>query len=462
MKTDVQAQLKDYWQVVYDATPEIVEADVREPRAIAVVPQERSIRLRPVWVAASAAAFVLVVVGGVGLITMTGSEELAPAAPAAETALLEGTWQRTVIDPDGVGDWAVHFEDLQATSHGLVAAAVMDGVWMSTDGTDWHQALAVPYEASDLPIETPTPPLTVPPPAGLVESYVRLVTEYDGTLYAVGSMATGINTPEMESRLVVWRSEDGEEWEDITLEDAAGGTTPLPSVIMAAEDALLVFTEDGAVYRSEGGETWIRFEPDQTGLTSAPVAIARFGGEYVAIVATEIGQSTISSVITSHNGTSWTQVPDSEFPADHYPYGPFVEFDGFLYLGGLTFLDDAAGAVWRSPDGHTWTQVDLRIRAPLGSSGDQELPAMYGVTNLIVTPDGMLVVGLNSPSNDQDQIVLLATTDGIDYEPVIDNVEVFSQAIVTAGTLFEGRIVMVGNSYPSGEAELAYQWVWTR
>ncbi len=202
MKTDVQAQLKDYWQVVYDAAPEIVEADVREPRAIAVVPQERNIRLRPVWVAASAAAFVLVVVGGVGLITMTGSEELAPAAQTVETALLEGTWQRTVIDLDGVGDWAVHFEDLQATSDGLVAAAVMDGVWMSTDGTDWHQALAVPYEASDLPVETPTPPLTVPPPAGLVESYVRLVTEYDGMLYAVGVMGTGINTPEMESRLV--------------------------------------------------------------------------------------------------------------------------------------------------------------------------------------------------------------------------------------------------------------------
>jgi hypothetical protein len=73
----------------------------------------------------------------------------------------------------------------------------------------------------------------------------------------------------------------------------------------------------------------------------------------------------------------------------------------------------------------------------------------------------MLVVGLNNPSNDQDPIVLLATTDGIDYEPVINNVEVFSQATVTAGTLFEGRIVMVGHSRPSGETELAYQWVWT-
>lgn len=89
---------------------------------------------------------------------------------------------------------------------------------------------------------------------------------------------------------------------------------------------------------------------------------------------------------------------------------------------------------------------------------------MYGVANLIVTPDGMLVVG-ETPGEAVDQfsrrIVLLATTDGIDYEPVIDNVEMFSQATVTAGTLFEGRIVMVGNSYPSGEAELAYQWVWT-
>ncbi len=354
---------------------------------------------------------------------------------------------------------AVHFEDLQATSLGLVAAAVMDGIWISTDGTDWHQALAVPYEASNLPIEIPTPPLTVPPSAGLVESYVRLVAEYDGVLYAVGTMATGINTPEMESRLVVWRSEDGRQWQDITLEEETGGLTDRPAVIMAAEDVLLVFTEDAAIYRSEDGEAWTRFSPDHTGLTSAPAAIAEFGGEYVAIVATEVGQP---SVFTSRNGTVWTRVPDSEFPVDHYPYGPLVEFDGALYLGGLTFLDDAAGAVWRSPDGHAWTQVDLGVRAPFGSSGDQELPGMYRVANLIVTPDGMLVVG-ETPGQavDQARIVLLATTDGIDYEPVIDNVEMFSQATVTAGTLFEGRIVMVGNSYPSGEAELAYQWVWT-
>jgi hypothetical protein len=193
------------------------------------------------------------------------------------------------------------------------------------------------------------------------------------------------------------------------------------------------------------------------------VAIAEYGGEYVAIVATEIGQSTISSVITSHDGTAWTHVPDSEFPADHYPYGPLVEFDGFLYLGGLTFLDDAAGAVWRSPDGHAWSLVDLGVRGPFGSSGDQELPAMYRVANLIVTPEGMLVVG-ETPGEEIDQawIVLLATTDGIDYVPVIDSAEMFSQATATAGALFEGRIVMVGHSYPSSEAELAYQWVWTR
>lgn len=457
MKTDVQTQLKDYWQGVYDAAPEIVEADVREPRAISVVPTEKNTRLRPVWVAGLAAALVLVVIGGVGLITVTGDEELAPAAPTVDAALLGGSWERTVIDPDGVGP-QLHFEDLQATSYGLVAAAVMDGIWMSTDGTDWHQALAVPYEASNLPVETPTPPLTVPPPAGLVESYVRLVAEYDGVLYAVGTMATGINTPEMESRLVVWRSEDGRQWQDITLEEVMGGFAPGPSVIMVAEDALLVFTEDGAVHRSENGKTWTRFSPDHTGLTSAPTAIAWFGGEYVAV-----GRLDISSVFTSRDGTTWTEVPASEFPEGHYPNGPLVEFDGNLYLGGLTFLDDAAGAVWRSPDGRTWSLVDLGIRAPYGSSSDdEELPAMYAVANLIVTPDGMLVIGWRSgEAVNQGEIVLLATADGIDYKPVIDSAELFALAFETAGTLFEGRIVMVGNSYPSSEAELAYQWVWT-
>jgi thiol-disulfide isomerase/thioredoxin len=64
MKTDVQSQLKDYWQAVYDATPEIEEADVREPRIVPLLPTERTFRLRPVWVAGVAAVAVLVLVGG--------------------------------------------------------------------------------------------------------------------------------------------------------------------------------------------------------------------------------------------------------------------------------------------------------------------------------------------------------------------------------------------------------------
>jgi thiol-disulfide isomerase/thioredoxin len=64
MKTDVRSQLKDYWQVVYDATPDIVEVDLREPRPIALVSSERSLRLRPVWVAVLATVSVLVLVGG--------------------------------------------------------------------------------------------------------------------------------------------------------------------------------------------------------------------------------------------------------------------------------------------------------------------------------------------------------------------------------------------------------------
>ncbi len=461
MKTDVQTQLKDYWQVVYDAAPEIVEADVREPRAISVVPSEKNTRLRPVWVAGLAAALVLVVIGGVGLVNVTGDEELAPAVPTVDAALLEGSWERTVIELDGVGP-QLHFEDLQATSYGLVAAAVGDGIWMSTDGTDWQQVLALPYEASGLPTETLTPPMTVPPPAGLVEWNVRFVAEYDGVLYGVGTMATGINTPEMYGRLVVWRSEDRQQWREITLEEVMGGFAAGPSIIMVAEDALLVFTEDGAVHRSEDGEIWTRFDPDRAGLTSGPTAILRFRDEYVAIAETEVGQTDISSVFTSGDGVTWTQVPDSEFPVNHHPNGPLVEFDGFLYLGGLTFLDDAAGAVWRSSDGHTWNQVDLGIRAQFGSSGeDDDLRAMYVVTDLIVTRHGMLVVGATpDEANTSWDIVLFTTTDGIDYEHVADGSGVFGQASVIPGTLFEDKIVLVGLQFAADGTEAASQWTW--
>jgi hypothetical protein len=292
---------------------------------------------------------------------------------------------------------------------------------------------------------------------------VRLVAEYDGVLYAAGSMATGINTPEMESQLLIWRSEDGQTWEDITLDSSVAGYTAIPTVMVAGEDALLVFTEDAAIYRSEDGRAWTRFGPDDTGLTVAPTAVGVLGGEYVAIGETAVGQIDIASVFTSPDGVSWTQVPDSEFPEGHHPYGPLVEFEGALYVGGLTFLDDGAGAVWRSTDGRMWTPVDLGVRAPFGSSGDDQLPAMYTVGDLITTPHGLLVIGVNpGEAVDQGDVVLLATTDGLDYELVIDRAGIFSQAEESAGTWFNSQVVMVGYEYPPGtERAPAYQWKWT-
>lgn len=417
-------------------------------------------RARAFAIAASAAVAVLVVIGGVTLLSRSGVEEIAPAASPTNVTLLEGTWERTAIESL---DPMVHFEDMQATSFGLVAAAVMDGVWISEDGTEWHQALAVPYEPSNLPPETATPPMTVAPPAGLVESYVHLVTEYDGALYAVGSMATGINTPESESRVVVWRSDDGGQWDEITLDSAHADYTAFPVAMIASNEALLIYNEDGAVYHSEDGESFTRFGSEETGIANSLSAVAAYGDGYVAIGWEEDGQTDTSYFTTSPDGIAWTRLPDSEFPAGHYPYAPLVEFDGALYVGGLTFLDDAAGAVWRSTDGEAFTAVDLGVKAPFGTSGDENKPAMYGVEDLIVTPYGMLVVGhVPGPVGNHADVVLLATSDGTRYDPVIDIDGAFTDAVQTSGAFFDGSVVMVGHQpYSETNAGIAYQWVWT-
>ncbi len=87
---------------------------------------------------------------------------------------------------------------------------------------------------------------------------------------------------------------------------------------------------------------------------------------------------------------------------------------------------------------------------------------MYAEANLIVTPDGMLVVG-STPGEEvnQGEIVLLATADGIDYKPVIDSAGLFALAVETAGTSFEDGIVLVGERLRPDGAEFGYQWVWT-
>jgi len=467
MSNDLYAQLSEYGSQAREAREPVSATDVaNRVDQVQVIAAVQAPNGRRGWhVAVAAAAGTLLIVGGLAwLAPFSGSapsvDEHTVTTISAETTLLEGVWERTAIEPL---DPSVHFEELQATSFGLVAAAVMDGVWISADGTEWHQALAVPYEPSDLPPEAPTPPLTVPPPAGLVETYVRLVAEYDGVLYAAGSMATGINTPEMEGQLLIWRSEDGQTWEDITLDSSDAGLTAIPTVMVVGEDALLVFTEDAAIYRSEDGKAWTRFGPNDTGLTVAPTAVGVLGGEYVAIGETAVGQTDIASVFTSPDAVSWTQVPDSEFPEGHHPYGPLVEFEGALYMGGLTFLDDAAGAVWRSTDGRAFSKVDLGVRAPFGSSGDKELPAMYGVKDLIVTPYGMLVIGhVPGSAGNHSDAVLLATTDGLDYELVIDRAGIFSQAEESAGTWINDQVVMVGYEYPPGtETAPAFQWMWT-
>ncbi len=84
MKTDVQTQLKDYWQGVYDAAPEIVEAEIRQPRPVPLAPTEGTFRPRPVWVAAVAAIAVLVLVGGTAWLLGGG----ATTEPADEPELI--------------------------------------------------------------------------------------------------------------------------------------------------------------------------------------------------------------------------------------------------------------------------------------------------------------------------------------------------------------------------------------
>jgi hypothetical protein len=88
---------------------------------------------------------------------------------------------------------------------------------------------------------------------------------------------------------------------------------------------------------------------------------------------------------------------------------------------------------------------------------------MYGVEDLIVTPYGMVVVGhASGVMGNHTDVVVLATEDGIQYEPVLDPDGVFLNAVQTSGVFLEGSVVMVGHQpYSETNAGIAYQWVWT-
>lgn len=399
--------------------------------------------------AAGAAALVLAVVGGFALIAglFGGGGDVAAEPEPLQLTLQDGTWTRTQLPAIQV------IEDISATSFGLVAAAVMDGVWISEDGLAWRQALEVPYLPPAETPTTPAPPLTAPPPPGQVETYIRHVAEYDGALYAAGGMMTDPDTPEMIGSLIVYRSSDGRDWERVTIHETGGSslTGIHPVDLVSTPGGLLLFEESGGLYRTLDGITWEALPSTEVGFM---YGVSPVGDGYLALAETESTEGdTRTWLYRSGDGVTWERVPGVEFGRDdvraQHP-SVIARHDGVLYLGGFEYFWDTEwqATVWRSADGATFEVIDL-AQAPFS-----------WVTNLISTQYGLLVVSWSwSYGEEPAQLVLLSTTDGHTFESFAHEA-VFFDAM--EGVAFGDSVVLVGTECDEQTNTCAsYQWTWT-
>ena len=428
-------------------------------------------RRRPALVAAAAAVLVLVLVGIAAFIgrgdgeedvtdqsvttpvvedtlppvdgtraptTIPAAETTVPVAPAA--TLLDGTWVRTTRNDGFIP------ADMAETAFGLIAAAGPDGIWLSEDGSDWRQVMALPRGEVVQEAIPPSEGSEGEPALHSIEAYASEVVEYHSNVYVFAVIAEGLDAPSPTIRPVVFSSTDGTTWSESPFAEPRG-------VAIAGEHELLVVAEDGAtVYRTEDGSDWTRHETPLgvNGLES----IAYVDGEYLAFVTgpdTDEFPEGERTMVRSSDGIDWEPIPGSGFPFDAHPRG-IIQFGDTLYTGGLLFDGGFTHAmIWRSTDGSTWQPAEL-----------PEIPGLVVISDFIPSKYGLLALG--QQTGEITRIVPLTTTDGSTFVvvPNPDDVFIGTNGIPltrSQGVAIGDGIVLRGQKNPWDGT--IYQWTWT-
>jgi hypothetical protein len=270
----------------------------------------------------------------------------APGTPAGPVL----AWRRVPTSEALGGLGEQRLDDVVASGDELVAvgsshrvdepAADVDGaVWRSSDGVSWERV-----------------PDTTGPLGGPGDQRVLGVVEAPGggggALVAVGSDGASA---------AVWvRPSGGAPWERVdggagTLDGA--GDQVARAVVAAPDGSLVAVGADGgagdgdaAVWRSSDGRVWERAGGDLGGPGVQDVQdVAVVGDQLVAV-----GSSGDSAVAwTSPDGASWTRVDLGPGRA----VAVVADGGGAVVVGSVRDGDDLDAAGWRSPDGRTWAPV---------------------------------------------------------------------------------------------------------
>ena len=438
-------------------------------------PSSRS-RRRFVAIAAAAAAAVLLLIGGVALL---GGEEPSPVtqlppatttpAPVTTTpsppttltpptTLAESPGQQPIIWtrlPDLAVFAGESISDVTFGPDGFVAVGT--AAWHSPDGSTWSRV-------GDF-----TAGAVIHGSAGYV---------------ALGRAMVEDQEPRTAE---VWRSADGVTWEN-TATLTSGGNVSIDRLVIAHGDAgyvavgtlCCVLAQGGssfvAYWRSDDGVDWLRADaPTFTAQYIAITDIAFGGGRYLAVgTAPGLPGGTDDGVIlVSTDGLTWTKVDD---PALSDQRGEsFQRVAGVAYgdTGWVVVGEDDAsldtefvtvdGAVWHSPDGHTWTRIphDPDLFAPSGREGvDTRELELLGVAHGAA---GYVAVGLDIAYDlagvPTATAVAFRSEDGVNWDRLVIDDQTFEEVQAESIAFGAGIYVAVGFYFDAGEA--AAVWIGT-
>lgn len=259
MSTGLLSQLDTYYSWVDSAQdpidPEEIAARINSPVRELAIPIPADTR-RPWVVAVSAAAAVLVLVGGVGL-ALNLDEPNSPAMTTPKEPLSSSVWSRVPHDDSVFG--GAFMQSVAVGGPGLVAVGGSDpgggrwednsdtdaAVWISLDGFTWSR---VPHDEDVF--------------GGEHDQVMNRVIAGGPGLVAVGWDGPGILDDSPDVDAAVWTSVDGYTWSRVPNDEETFGGAWIESVTVGAPGLIAVggtggYNTDGdaAVWTSVDGIT---------------------------------------------------------------------------------------------------------------------------------------------------------------------------------------------------------------
>ena len=299
---------------------------------------------------------------------------------------------------------------------------------------------------------------------------LRDLATFRGSLFAVGNAQTDLAPG------VIWTSPDGESWhsaaggvslDGIYLESVASGDPGLVAVGYREQDAVALFSADGATWSSQRLPSAASHEARQ---------VAWGPAGYVVVSSRIEGGSPADVAWWSPDGRTWTRITKID-GATHPALGAVAAgAGGFVAVG----TDGSRPTAWRSTDGRTWHRpattgavpqpdrarmryANGRFLVPTGrevwSSADgrswakARVPGQgNGVFDVAAGPGGGFVAVGRSPAGEQPGEVATADAELRAWTRLPED-PVFSTALAIAILLSPdgSRLVAVGNSQ-SGES----------